>query len=435
MHEPWFQQHPAFTLKGTVAGGMALVPAVAERWEAMTKTPIYQGYGLTETSPVVSLVPFHRNKRESIGVPVPGTDVRLVDAEGRDVAPGAARRAAGPRPAGDAGLLAAARRDRAGAEGRLAGHRRRRHHRRGGLHLHRRSQEGHDSGQRLQRVSERSRGRARRASRRGRGGGHRHARRERRRGGVRVRRPQGPGAHRRPTCAITAASRSPPTRCRGSSTSAPTCRSRRWARCCARTCGTWPRRRADPGASRHDGSGLSFARRPHDGPGGSRAAHAARPADAGARGQRARHRRGHDGHDRRVDVLPARLDARADRDGRVAAGVTGLVLAWDRLVRRRRAPGAPPAKARRPCWAGRPRHAVASAARLHEQLRHPAADAVLGHLVLRRRALHRRPVALRHPRRRRAAGRSGAGGGPTAARRSARRALAARGRVHRARCS
>ena len=67
---------------------MALVPAVAERWEAMTRTPIYQGYGLTETSPVVSLVPFHRNKRESIGVPVPGTDVRIVDAEGRDVAAG-----------------------------------------------------------------------------------------------------------------------------------------------------------------------------------------------------------------------------------------------------------------------------------------------------------------------------------------------------------
>jgi len=88
MHEPWFQTHQRFTLKGTVAGGMALVPAVAERWEAMTKTPIYQGYGLTETSPVVSLVPFHRNKRESIGVPVPGTDVRLADADGHDVAPG-----------------------------------------------------------------------------------------------------------------------------------------------------------------------------------------------------------------------------------------------------------------------------------------------------------------------------------------------------------
>ena len=90
MHERWFQQHQGFSLKGTVAGGMALVPAVAERWEAMTKTPIYQGYGLTETSPVVSLVPFHRNKRESIGAPVPGTDIRIVDPEGRDVGVGEA---------------------------------------------------------------------------------------------------------------------------------------------------------------------------------------------------------------------------------------------------------------------------------------------------------------------------------------------------------
>ena len=88
MHEDWFKAHTNFSLKGTVAGGMALVPAVAERWEALTKTPMYQGYGLTETSPVVSLVPFHRNKRESIGAPVPGTDIRVVDAEGHDVPDG-----------------------------------------------------------------------------------------------------------------------------------------------------------------------------------------------------------------------------------------------------------------------------------------------------------------------------------------------------------
>jgi len=90
MHEPWFQQQPGVGLKGTVAGGMALVPAVGDRWEAMTKTPIYQGYGLTETSPLVSLVPFHRNKRDSIGVPAPGTDVRIVDTDGHDVATGVA---------------------------------------------------------------------------------------------------------------------------------------------------------------------------------------------------------------------------------------------------------------------------------------------------------------------------------------------------------
>jgi long-chain acyl-CoA synthetase len=85
MHEPWFAQRGAFTFRGSVAGGMALVPAVGERWEQVTKTPIYQGYGLTETSPVVTLNPFHRVKRNSIGVPLPGTDVRIVDNDDRDV--------------------------------------------------------------------------------------------------------------------------------------------------------------------------------------------------------------------------------------------------------------------------------------------------------------------------------------------------------------
>ncbi len=46
---------------------------------------MYQGYGLTETSPVVTLNPFHRVKMASIGVPVPGTDVRLVNDRGEDV--------------------------------------------------------------------------------------------------------------------------------------------------------------------------------------------------------------------------------------------------------------------------------------------------------------------------------------------------------------
>ena len=88
MHEPWFKEKPTWSLRGSVAGGMALVPVIGERWEAMTKTPIYQGYGLTETSPVATLNPFNRPKREAIGVPVPGTDVRLVDDEGKDVPAG-----------------------------------------------------------------------------------------------------------------------------------------------------------------------------------------------------------------------------------------------------------------------------------------------------------------------------------------------------------
>jgi long-chain acyl-CoA synthetase len=90
MNEPWFQAKQDWAFKGALAGGMALVPAVGERWEAMTRTPIYQGYGLTETSPVVTLNPFHRSKLASIGIPAPGTDVRIVDEEGRDLPQGEA---------------------------------------------------------------------------------------------------------------------------------------------------------------------------------------------------------------------------------------------------------------------------------------------------------------------------------------------------------
>ncbi len=85
MHEPWFAARKDWLLRGSVAGGMALVPVIGERWEAMTKTPIYQGYGLTETSPVATLNPFQRPKRAAIGIPVPGTDVKFVNAEGQTV--------------------------------------------------------------------------------------------------------------------------------------------------------------------------------------------------------------------------------------------------------------------------------------------------------------------------------------------------------------
>jgi long-chain acyl-CoA synthetase len=88
MNEPWFQARTRWTLKGTVAGGMALSREVGERWEKLTGTPMYQGYGLTETSPVVTLNPFHRAKMDSIGVPIPGTDVRIVDEAGTPLPPG-----------------------------------------------------------------------------------------------------------------------------------------------------------------------------------------------------------------------------------------------------------------------------------------------------------------------------------------------------------
>jgi long-chain acyl-CoA synthetase len=88
LHEPWFQEKKDWKLKGSIAGGMALVPAIAKRWNDTTGTQVFQGYGLTETSPVVTLSPFHRPKLGSIGVPVPGTDIRIVDDSGADVPQG-----------------------------------------------------------------------------------------------------------------------------------------------------------------------------------------------------------------------------------------------------------------------------------------------------------------------------------------------------------
>jgi long-chain acyl-CoA synthetase len=86
LNEEWFLAYPPRHLKAAIAGGTALHAAVAERWREVTGTPIAEGYGLTETSPVVSFNPLSGPPRSGgIGIPAPGTDVRLVDDEGRRV--------------------------------------------------------------------------------------------------------------------------------------------------------------------------------------------------------------------------------------------------------------------------------------------------------------------------------------------------------------
>jgi long-chain acyl-CoA synthetase len=89
MNEEWFTAFPPRKLKAAIAGGTALHHAVAERWQKITGTRIAEGFGLTECSPVVSFNPLTGTARkESIGVPVPGTQVRLVDDAGNPVAQG-----------------------------------------------------------------------------------------------------------------------------------------------------------------------------------------------------------------------------------------------------------------------------------------------------------------------------------------------------------
>lgn len=77
-------------LKITVAGGMALTKPTADQWQQVTACEITEGYGLTETSPVVSLNPLGQAQIGTIGIPVPGTQVKTIDDEGNDQAIGEA---------------------------------------------------------------------------------------------------------------------------------------------------------------------------------------------------------------------------------------------------------------------------------------------------------------------------------------------------------
>ena len=77
------------SLRLAVGGGTAVQKAVAERWQTMTGTPILEGYGLTEASPVVCTNPVNiTGFTGSIGLPLPSTDVQLRDEEGNEVPPG-----------------------------------------------------------------------------------------------------------------------------------------------------------------------------------------------------------------------------------------------------------------------------------------------------------------------------------------------------------
>jgi long-chain acyl-CoA synthetase len=87
-NEHWFIDNPPKTLKCASAGGMALQGAVARRWTEVTGTPVVEGYGLTETSPVLSFNPFGKAKDGSIGIPVPSTDMMVVDDQWKPVPAG-----------------------------------------------------------------------------------------------------------------------------------------------------------------------------------------------------------------------------------------------------------------------------------------------------------------------------------------------------------
>jgi long-chain acyl-CoA synthetase len=86
LHTPGFDKIDFSKLKVSNGGGMATQKAVAEKWLKVTGCPLSEGYGLSETSPVLTCNPADSDKFSgSIGIPVPSTYLSLRDDDGNEV--------------------------------------------------------------------------------------------------------------------------------------------------------------------------------------------------------------------------------------------------------------------------------------------------------------------------------------------------------------
>ncbi|MBA6327052.1 AMP-binding protein [Colwellia sp. MB02u-6] len=93
LHTPGFDQVDFSSLKVSLGGGAAVQQAVADKWQQVTGVRLNEGYGLSETAPVVSLnfgtsVNGKAVYIPGIGVPVPSTDLSIRDDYGNVVAQG-----------------------------------------------------------------------------------------------------------------------------------------------------------------------------------------------------------------------------------------------------------------------------------------------------------------------------------------------------------
>lgn len=89
IHNKNFQKLDFSNLKVTVGGGMAVQRTVAELWQKTTGCFLSEGYGMTESSPVATINPLDGTGRiGTIGIPVPSTELRIVDDNGNPLAPG-----------------------------------------------------------------------------------------------------------------------------------------------------------------------------------------------------------------------------------------------------------------------------------------------------------------------------------------------------------
>ncbi|MEM8690270.1 MAG: AMP-binding protein [Pseudomonadota bacterium] len=84
MVEPWFDKKYFENIRFCGSGGAAQQTGVAQKWEDMTGVEINQGYGMTECCGVLTINPTHDNRLGTVGVPVPGMEVKIVGDNGHE---------------------------------------------------------------------------------------------------------------------------------------------------------------------------------------------------------------------------------------------------------------------------------------------------------------------------------------------------------------
>lgn len=89
VHHEGFRSLDHSNLKLSLGGGMSVLSDTAKAWERLTGNYIIEGYGLSETSPVLTLNP-PGGYTGKIGVPIPATDIKILDDEGNELAMGEA---------------------------------------------------------------------------------------------------------------------------------------------------------------------------------------------------------------------------------------------------------------------------------------------------------------------------------------------------------
>ncbi|SDQ96596.1 AMP-binding protein [Pseudovibrio sp. Tun.PSC04-5.I4] len=89
LHTPGFDELDFSNYSFAMGGGSAIQRAISDKWKKITGHHIIEGYGLSETSPILSVNPFDSTEfTETVGQVMPLTEIKLLDSDDKEVEPG-----------------------------------------------------------------------------------------------------------------------------------------------------------------------------------------------------------------------------------------------------------------------------------------------------------------------------------------------------------